>query len=158
MRLPNHPSARMPKGARAKRGVRGSAVIEMALLAPWFLFLFIGIVDMGFYTHQLIAVENAARVAAEYTATGDSVADDTNGACSKVLLELASLPNLSGVSTCGSLPLVVTAAKQKPSGIDGTGEDTTVTVTYQTTHMIPIPNLLTSQFTFSRIVVARVKP
>jgi Flp pilus assembly protein TadG len=138
-----------------KRRERGSAVIEMALIAPWFLFLFIGVVDVGFYCYDLIAVENAARVAAEYTATGTDKANDVGGACTRVLQELASLSNLSGVSTCSSAPLTVTATKQTP-GLAG-GTDTTVTVTYTTQQLIPIPALLQGQFTFSSTAVSRVK-
>lgn len=147
---------RKPRYAVSRRGVRGSAVIEMALLAPWFLFLFIGIVDMGFYCQELIAVENAARVAAEYTSTGASVADDASGACTKVRAELAMLPGISGLSTCSALPLVVTATKG--AGLGSLGTASTVTVQYQTRKMVPIPSLLENQFTFSRTVVARVKP
>ena len=139
-----------------RRRQRGSAVIEMALIAPWFLFLFIGVVDVGFYCYDLIAVENAARVAAEYTSTGTDKANDASGACTRVQWELASLPNVSGLANCNSLPLQVTATKQTP-GISGAGTDTTVTVTYQTQQLIPIPALLQGQFTFSSTAVSRVK-
>ena len=155
MRLLNRFHLLIPQRARQKR-VRGSAVIEMALLSPWFLFLFIGVVDMGFYSYQLISVENAARVAAEYTSTGMSVADNSAGACTKVRAELASLANVSGLANCDNLPLKVIATKG--TGLGGLGTATTVTVTYQSTKMVPIPGLLTNQLTFSRTVVVRVKP
>jgi Flp pilus assembly protein TadG len=140
---------------RPKRENRGSAVIEMALLAPWFLFLFIGIVDVGFYSYDLIAVENAARVAAEYTSSGTDKAADATGACTRVLAELASLPNVSGLSSCGSTPLTVTATTG--TGLGGNGTATTVTVTYRTQQLIPIPALLQGQYTFSSTAVSRVK-
>ncbi|HLH15839.1 MAG TPA: TadE/TadG family type IV pilus assembly protein [Bryobacteraceae bacterium] len=134
---------------------RGSAVVEISLIAPWFLFLFIGVVDMGFYCYDLIAVENAARVAAEYTSTGTDKAADSTGACTRALAELASLSNMSGVSSCNGSPLTVTATSV--SGLAGSGTDTKVNVTYQTQQLIPIPGLLQGQFTFSRTVRARVK-
>src|SRR5436190_13831272 len=110
------------------RSQKGSALIELSLLSPWVLFLFVGILDMGFYCYSLIAVENAARVAAEYTSTSASVAASQSGACTKVLAELSSLPNVSGLSTCGATPLTVTATSV--TGIDG-GAATSVSVTYQ---------------------------
>jgi Flp pilus assembly protein TadG len=129
----------------------------MALLAPWFFFLFIGVVDVGFYCYDLIAVENAARVAAEFTSSGTSNAANQGGACTMVKLELASVPNISGIAgPCNSLPLIVTATSSQ--GLGGNGTKTTVTVTYQTQKLIPIPGLLQGQFTFSSTAVARVKP
>jgi Flp pilus assembly protein TadG len=142
-------------GDRPKCRNRGSAVIEMALIAPWFLFLFIGVVDVGFYCYDLIAVENAARVAAEYTSTGTDKAADSSGACTRVLAELASLPNISGLANCSSMPLTVTASSG--TGLGSLGTASTVTVTYQTQQLIPIPALLQGQFTFSSTAVARVK-
>src|SRR5260370_41507229 len=53
---------------RRRQGQRGNAIIEASLLAPWMLFLFVGVLDLGFYTHAAIATENAARVAAQYGA------------------------------------------------------------------------------------------
>jgi Flp pilus assembly protein TadG len=127
----------------------------MALIAPWFLFLFIGVVDVGFYCYDLIAVENAARVAAEYTSTGTDKAADSDGACTRVRAELGSLPNVSGLANCSSLPLTVTATSG--TGLGGNGTASTVTVTYQTQQLIPIPALLQGRFTFSSTAVARVK-
>lgn len=144
-----------PEWARSTRKVRGSAVIEMALIAPWFLFLFIGVFDLGFYYHQLIAVENAARIAAEYTSSGTSLAADQAGACTKVRAELGNLPGVSGLANCNSLPLKVTATSG--AGLGSLGTATTVTVTYQSGRMVPIPKLLMGQLTVSRVVVMRVK-
>ena len=155
MRMLIHLLPRRRYRGRPKRRDRGSAVIEMALLAPWFFFLFIGVVDMGFYCYDLIAVENAARVAAEYTSSGIDKADDASGACTRARLEMAALPNVSGLSDCSSLPLTVTAAKD--TGLGNLGWKTTVTVTYQTQQLIPIPGLLQGQFTFSSTAVSRVK-
>src|SRR5437016_1297390 len=145
----------MPPPAPRMCRRKGNALIELTLLSPWVLFLFVGIVDMGFYCYSLIAVENAARVAAEYTSTSASVAASQSGACTKVLAELSSLPNVSGLSTCGATPLTVTATSV--TGIDG-GAATSVSVTYQGVQLIPIPGLLMGRLNVTRIVQMRVQP
>jgi len=49
-----------------RRNRRGSNAVEFALLVPWYLFLFIGAFDFGFYSYSLIATQNAARVVGMY--------------------------------------------------------------------------------------------
>lgn len=136
------------------RGQRGSAVIELTLLAPWMFFLFIGVVDLGFFCYSLIAVENSARVAAEYTSKSPSVAAAQAGACTRVLSELAMLPNVSGLSNCNASPLVVTAASA--TGPDGNAA-TSVSVTYNLS-LIPIPGLMAGTLNVTRNVQMRVNP
>src|SRR5260370_42014118 len=75
---------------RRRRRKRGSALVELTLISPWLLFLFVGTVDMGFFTYSLITVENAARIAAEYTSKSSTVAADQSTACTKVRAELAT--------------------------------------------------------------------
>jgi Flp pilus assembly protein TadG len=139
--------------APAPRGRRGSALIEITLLAPWIFFLFVFVIDMGFYNYSLIAVENAARVAAEYTSASSTTAADSSGACTKVLAELASLPNVSGLTSCSSAPLIVAASSV--TGTDGNAA-TSVTITYRGLQMIPIPGFLVGQLSFQRTVQMRV--
>lgn len=140
---------RVERSVTAKKR-RGSALIEISLLLPWFLFLFVGIVDCGFYYVSLISVENAARVGAEYTSKNAS-ADP----CSVILADLAMLPGVPGLSNCNSLPLVVTS--NTVTGPDGRSA-TEVSVQYQTKQLIPIPGLLTGKLTFTRDVKMRIKP
>jgi Flp pilus assembly protein TadG len=146
-------SRRRATSARRKRGVKGSALIELSLLAPWILFLFVGIVDLGFYSYALIAVENAARVGAEYTAKSTSTAADQTGACTRIRAELASLPNVASLTSCGAAPLVVTATSV--TGVDS-HPATSVSITYQGVNLIPIPGLLMSRLNVTRIVQMRV--
>jgi Flp pilus assembly protein TadG len=101
--------------ARSKK--RGHAALEVALVAPWIFFLFAGAFDIGFYAHALISAQNAARVAAEYTATSPSTAADTTAACRYVLDEMYQLRNVRSLSTCNALPLIVTATEV--TGADG---------------------------------------
>jgi Flp pilus assembly protein TadG len=144
------------KSHAARRGRRrGNVLVELSLIAPWIFFLFIGVVDLGFYSYDLISVENAARIAAEYTSHSPTVAADQSGACRKVLLELANLPNVASLSSCGATPLIVTASKEP--GPDG-HTATSVSVTYQSVNMIPIPGLLMSRLDVTRNVKMRVMP
>jgi Flp pilus assembly protein TadG len=138
-------------------------VIEVALMAPWIFFLFVGVFDFGFYAYALISVENAARVAAMYTSSATAAADDSSTACQYALEELRALPNVRSLPTCGAVaagtpvtngPMVVRA--QAVTGADGESAST-VSVTYQTVPMIPIPGLVAGQLTVTRTVQMRVR-
>lgn len=135
------------------RGRRGHAVVEVSLLTPWILFIFAGVLDMGFYGYALISTQNAARVAVEYTSGGTATAADSAGACTYVLSELNSMSNVRSLSTCDSLPVQVTATQV--IGADGLAASS-VSVTYQTVLMIPIPGLL-GQFTVTRTAQMRLR-
>jgi Flp pilus assembly protein TadG len=138
---------------RQKNHVKGHAVIEAALLVPMLIFLFVGAFDMGFYCYDMISVENAVRIAAEYTATSTYTAADSSKACTIALNELASIPNVSGLNSCGSLPLKVSASQIT---IDGSAA-TQVSVQYQSALFIPIPGLLTNRLTITRIAQMRLR-
>jgi Flp pilus assembly protein TadG len=136
---------------------RGHAVLEVALLSPWLFFLFVGAVDIGFYTHALVATQSAARAAALYTSTHPAIAADSAGACNHVKLALAKMPNTASFNAnCTAAPLVVTAASV-PSGPDGQPA-TRVTVNYTTVPLVPIPGLIPSSMTLRRTVEVRVTP
>jgi Flp pilus assembly protein TadG len=137
---------------RNNRCRHGHAVIEVALLAPWIFFMFIGAVDLGFYNYAIISTENAARVAAEYTSASTAKATDSVGACPYVLAELNSMSNVQGLTTCTSLPVTVTATQV--AGPDG-AQASSVSVTYQTILMFPIPGLA-GQFTITRTAEMRL--
>jgi len=143
-------------GARpnSRRNLRGQAIIEATLLIPCLVFLFVGTFDMGFYCYDLITVENAVRVAAEYTATSSFTASDSATACSLALKELANIPNLSSVSSCGSLPLKVNASAV--TAADGSAASQ-VSVQYQSSLYIPIPGLLTGRLTITRVAEMRLR-
>lgn len=123
-------------------------------MAPWFLFLFVAVVDIGFFCNDVIAVENAARVAAEYTSGSSTTAADATGACTLVLADMASIPNVRNLTTCGSSPLTVTAASI-------TGPDskpaTSVSVTYTSNALFPIPGLLKGTLSITRNVQMRIQ-
>jgi Flp pilus assembly protein TadG len=152
--VPENRAARASSKLRKNR-TKGHAVIEAALLMPWLIFLFVGVFDMGFYCYDLINVENAVRIAAQYTATSIYTAGDSTKACTIVRNEMANVANLSGVSSCGSLPLIVTASSI-PIGLDG-APATQVSVQYQSALFIPIPGLLTGRITITRIAKMRLR-
>jgi Flp pilus assembly protein TadG len=146
---------------RRPMGQRGHAVVEVSLMAPWIFFLFVGTLDFGFYAYAAIATENAARTAVQQTSIDVNTAIDTTTACKYALAEMKSLPNMVGVTTCGSgtvsasAPLSVTVANPVLVGPDGASA-AQVTVIYQTMNMISIPGLVSNQFTLVRSAEMRV--
>jgi hypothetical protein len=134
---------------------RGGATMELVLFAPWVLLLGIGALDWGFYSSALISLQSGARSAALYTSSDIGNAADSATACTIVLGEIRKLPNIgSGVTTCGSNPIVTAASVIGPDLVSASR----VTVTYQSISLIPLPTLLVKQFTVTRSVTMRVRP
>jgi len=144
------------------RDVRnGHAVVEMALLAPWIFFLFMAVVDVGFYCYAAINTENAARTAALYTASAPSLTTQA-AACSLVTQDMWMLRTIAAgtyAAGCASGPLVVTVPGTPPASIDGVAgqTDAVVTVTFQMVPMFPVPGL-TGSFTIARTGTVRRNP
>ncbi len=131
---------------------RGHSVLEVALLCPWLFFVFAGILDTGFYLYALVATENAARAAVEYTSKSTTLAVNSSVACQYALNGLQALPNVRNVSSCGGAPVTVTAAQV--TGADGSAA-ASVTVTYQTNLLIPIPGI-PARMNITRTVQMRI--
>jgi len=169
----------MTTSIKRKRREGGNSIVEVALLAPWIFFLFVGIFDLGFYTYAVICTENAARAAALQTASGvgsQSVAD----ACSAAWDELRGLPNVAGTSQdCTALPVIVTQqalctqGNVKPTTIVctdpgpcadcgnttdplGQASSSRVAVQYQSIPLVPIPGILMGRMTITRIAEMRI--
>jgi hypothetical protein len=131
-------------------------MVEACLLFPWFVFLFVGAVDAGFDLYALIGVQSAARIAVLYTSSSSSTANASAAACTLVLNDLNYMPNIYGqVTSCltsgpptATAPLVVTATG--PTTDQFGNSYSTVSVTYQTVSLIPIPGVLAAQFTITR--------
>jgi hypothetical protein len=138
-------------GNNNKKPASGNALIEFTFMVPWIFFLFVGALDLGFYSHALIATENAARVAAMYTSAGPATAADSATACLYALTELNKLPGVG--ASCGSK---VTVTATAITGADGQPA-TTVTVVYNNLQMIPIPGLLAGSLNVSRTVQMRLR-
>lgn len=128
-------------------------MVEIALMTPWILFLFIALVDFGFYAHAAISTENAARLAALDTAASQATVGSQPLACSRVLDELRTMPNASSFPvSCDSAPLTVTVA----SFTDSEGKlASRVQVTYQTIPLFPLPFLM-GKLNMSRMAEVRV--
>src|SRR5437868_7093924 len=117
--------AKSPMKQVVKRKSResGNSIVEVALLAPWIFFLFVGIFDLGFYAYAVICTENAARAAATQTAAGAG-AQSATLACEAAWNEMKGLPNVAQLSqNCTQAPVIVTRktlcvqATVKPSTI-----------------------------------------
>jgi Flp pilus assembly protein TadG len=136
---------------------KGNSLIEFSLLMPWYFFLFVGAYDFGFYGYGLIALEDGLRVAAVNASQNSTLAADATTACTYILDSLQNLPNVSGV-TCPSTtsPLKVTATYGATAGPDG-GPATTVSATYTSPQLIPIPGILPGQVTITRTLQMRVQ-
>jgi Flp pilus assembly protein TadG len=138
---------------------RGSSIIEVTLLAPWIFILFMGIINFGFYAYAMIAVENAARVAALHT-SATSLPNDAQKqtfACNHVLSELSYLPNVKnlGAWDCTALPLDVSVDPvTAPDSADQIAPASRVTVSYRSAQLFRIPGI-TDRLTVNRIVEMR---
>ena len=128
-------------------------MMEMALLSPWIIFLFIALFDWGFYAYSLITLETAARNAASWNANHNDATNSVK-ACEIVTYEMQSLVNMGGVTTCGTgTPVAVSAAQVTGPDNDPGAQ---VAVTYTTPALIPIPGLLAKQFTITRVVTMKL--
>lgn len=124
---------------------------------PWFVFLFVGSFDLGMYSYSLVVTQDGARTAALNASQNTTTAADSTTACGFVLDSIRDLPNIgSGVTTCSAAPITVTASLGTGTGPDG-GNMTTVTATYTSPQLIPIPGLIPGQLTIVKTVKMRVR-
>lgn len=138
---------------------RGTAMIEFCFLLPWYVFLFAGAFDFGFYSYSLIATTTAARAAAYYcAASATTCADNTTTCTNYVTTQLRYLPNVgSAITTCNAAPITVSATYPAAATCpDGNG-CASVSVAYVTPQMVPIPGLLPSQLTITKVAVMRLR-
>src|SRR5665213_2081643 len=148
---------------RRSSGRRGSAMIEFCLLMPWYVFLFVGAPDFGFYSYSLIATANAARVSGYYCAAQNNnctagTPTDTTACTNYVIGQLKFMPNIgSAVTTCNASPLtlIVTYPATPSTGCPDGNACVTSTVAYVTPQLVPIPGLLPGQITITKAVTLR---
>jgi Flp pilus assembly protein TadG len=154
---------------RRCRRQRGSNLIEFSLIVPWYIFLFVGALDSGFFAYSLIASQTAAREGALYCSTSAATCSSDSAMstqCLYALDQLRMLPNVgSSLGSCGTgttvtstLPVAVSTASltnaTTPASPDG-NPCTSVTVVYMTPQLIPIPGLFPGQVTITRTVKMR---
>jgi Flp pilus assembly protein TadG len=138
---------------------RGNNIIEFSLLLPWYIFLFMGAYDSGFFAYSLIATQNAARIDAVYCSASSTTCSSNTTACTYALGQLKNLPNIgTAVTTCNASPLTVTISYPgTPStGCPDGNACVAASVAYVTPQLIPIPGLLPGQLTITRTVTMRL--
>lgn len=147
-------------------------MVEAALMMPWIAFLFVGVLDFGFYAYAAICTQNAARAVAMSQATG-GLAD----VCTVARGEMQDLSNMNGVTTCATYPATaaplsvcvatITSTGAVPSNcsaatscadcaLDATATSIQATVEYQTPPLVPIPGVLMGQMTLTRTAEVRL--
>jgi hypothetical protein len=166
MNLPVIPEAgkRAAEDRLRARRRRGNNLIEFSLIVPWYIFLFVGALDSGFFAYSLIASQTAAREGALYCAAQGSGAGCPDSAmstqCLYALDQLRMMPNVGGLlGSCGTsttvttaAPVAVSTATITTSPASATYPGVTVTVVYLTPNLIPIPGLFPGQVTITRTV------
>jgi len=115
---------------------------------PWFVFLFIGVLDLGYYNYALITAQSAARTAVLFTSSSTSASTQSAQACSYVFDQLTSNINLVGATTCTS-PSPISLTTTVAAGPDG-NQASTVTVAFTSATLIPIPGLLPANVPIAR--------
>jgi hypothetical protein len=124
---------------------RGQSSVEVALLAPWIFFLFVGVLDLGFWCYSMISLENGVRAAGLYAAVhplpnSPSSADLTSlqtqlqvAACAEMFHVINIPAGCANIAV--STPVPVTNAFPTPNHVR-------FTVTAPMPVMVPIPGLL----------------
>ena len=90
----------------SKRRQRGGSIVEVALMAPWIFFLFVGVLNFGFYCYAAICTQNAARAAALASAEATTAYVSP---CTAALGEMRMLSNI-GYAAPSSLCSIVSGA------------------------------------------------
>jgi Flp pilus assembly protein TadG len=141
-----------------RRSRTGSAMIEFCLLMPWYVFLFAGTFDFGFYSYALIATSNAARVGAAYCSASTTTCPNITYTCTNyVLTQLSYMPNIgTTVTSCTTSPATVSISYPTAATCPDTNSCVAVTVIYVTPHLVPIPGLFPGQLTITKTVQMRL--
>lgn len=138
---------------RRRRGERGAAAVEFALILPIFLMLLFGIIDFGYMINRSSMINNAAR-------DGVRVAS-VNG--TKAQVEAAAEATLNGVPDA---TLAITCRKnsgspctygQVPVGNHASGDYAIVAITYQHKMLTPVGIFIPGGFDLSRRAEMRIE-
>jgi len=128
-------------------------MVEFALLVPWYVFLFMGVYDYGFFAYGLIATQNAARIGAVYCSASATTCSSNTTACTYAIGQLKNLPNIgTAVTTCNASPLTVTPTYPTTSNCPNSDTCAAVSVAYVTPQLIPIPGIFPGNLTITRKV------
>jgi Flp pilus assembly protein TadG len=125
--------------------------MEFALIAPWFVFLFVGAFDFGMASYALISVEGAARAGAMWASASVANAQTPgNIPCTYALAALQYTPSGNGATTCSATGPVNVTTTYNAVGADG-NPSVTVTVTYKLS-LIPFLGVAPASMPVSRTV------
>jgi Flp pilus assembly protein TadG len=154
---------------------RGGAIVEAALMMPLLAFLFVGVLDFGYYSYAAICTQNAARAAAMSQAMGGAI-----DACTAARGELQEVAGMNGVTGCltypaapsNSQPLSVCTATISSTGatpstcssetacadcaLNSSAASIQATVEFQTIPMIPISGILMGRMNLTRTAQVRL--
>jgi Flp pilus assembly protein TadG len=102
---------------RQQRLRSGAAATELALVLPLLIFLALGCVDFGRYAYYSIAVQNAARAAAEYAVMNPYPTDGAIAWSNKVTqAAVDEIANQTGYSP-GELSVMTSVSFDESSGL-----------------------------------------
>ena len=140
-----------------RRRRHGGSALELCFFLPWFIFLFVGAYDWGFYAHGLVSTANAAKALGHYASKAPGTWNATTG-CQLAIGELKIAANINNSLDCTTSPLIVTE-----TDLDGTTGTPTpdgqpaayVIVQYQSVPVIPVPGLMPGQPTFRSAVMMK---
>jgi Flp pilus assembly protein TadG len=130
--------------------------MEFALIAPWFVFLFVGAFDFGMGNYALVAVESAARAGAMFASSNPTNAQNPgNTPCNYALAALKYTPGANSATSCSASGAVNVANTYLTAGADG-NPAVSVTVTYKLS-LIPFLGLTPASMSISRTVQLPVR-
>jgi len=83
----------------ARRAEDGSALVELAVLAPVLIFMLVGLIEIGRYMYFGILATHAARAGVQYAAQTNITAVDGTGTTNAAAQDAAGLPNMQVTRT-----------------------------------------------------------
>jgi Flp pilus assembly protein TadG len=133
---------------------KGQSAIEIAFMAPWIFFLFIGVIDLGFWSYQMICLENATRQIGIYASkSGPAVTTTMRQIACGELNRVINIPP----ATCVSDTTAVQLAFLGTTTNAGDPDRYRLSLSVPMTPMIPIPGLLQTSRITRTVEVARIE-
>lgn len=131
-----------------RRGERGAAAVEFALILPIFLMLLFGIIDFGYMINRASIINNAARDAVREASVGGSEADVRNAAATS----LSGVPNATVAVSCKSAAGGACVYADRISG-----DRAVVSISYQHKMLTPVGIFVPGGFDLSRTAEMRIE-
>jgi len=82
---------------------RGSAILELVVMVPFFILLLLGTVEIGTYMYDGIEVANAARAGVQYGAQSLTLAGDTTGIANAAVADAKDIKLATGNVTSATM-------------------------------------------------------